>query len=78
MNTQPTPEPQKTGQFDGARRSDSLERVIASHCAHIQKPYTMDEICAHVESDDYSPELMLQHLLLWVQSNESNSSKATP
>lgn len=42
-----------------------LQEVAGRHCSHIQKPYTLEEICEHVDGSEYNAELMLQHLLLW-------------
>ena len=42
-----------------------LQEVAGRHCSHIQKPYTLKEICEHVDGSEYNAELMLQHLLLW-------------
>ena len=36
---------------------------------HIKEPMTLEQIKAAYDSHDYSAELLLQHLLLWVQSN---------
>jgi hypothetical protein len=59
-NTKNTEQPE-------ARRS--LHAVVSRHCAHIRKPYTLEEICEQVEGNEYNAELMLQHLLLWVSAN---------
>ncbi len=45
-----------------------LRYVANNKRIHIQHPYTLDEILDKIESDDYSPELMLQHLLLYTAS----------
>ena len=42
-----------------------LQEVAGRHCSRIQKPYTLKEICEHVDGSEYNAELMLQHLLLW-------------
>lgn len=49
----------------------SLQRLVSRHCAHIRKPYTLEEICEQVAGNEYNAELMLQHLLLWVSANEN-------
>ena len=46
-----------------------LHAVVSRHCAHIQKPYTLEEICEQVAGNEYNAELMLQHLLLWCSAN---------
>jgi hypothetical protein len=48
----------------------SPHEVVNRHCAHIQKPYTLEEILEQVASSKYNSELMLQHLLLWVSNND--------
>lgn len=51
----------------------SLHAVVSRHCAHIRKPYTLEEICEQVEGGEYNAELMLQHLLRWVSANDQVS-----
>jgi hypothetical protein len=31
-----------------------LHAVVSRHCAHIRKPYTLEEICEQVEGGEYS------------------------
>ena len=45
-----------------------LMYVANNKSIHIQHPYTLDEILDKIQSDDYNPELMLQHLLLYMAS----------
>lgn len=47
-----------------------LIHVALSKAGHIEKPYSLDEILDKIESDDYSAELMLQHLLLYLRRQE--------
>lgn len=35
---------------------------------HITEPMTLEQIQAEYQSGEYSAELLLQHLLLWVQT----------
>lgn len=37
--------------------------------AHIKAPMPLEQIQAEYQSGEYSAELLLQHLLLWVQTN---------
>jgi hypothetical protein len=46
-------------------------RVALSKAGHIEQPYSLDEILGKIESDDYSAELMLQHLLHYLRRQES-------
>jgi len=55
-----------------------LERVVSQHCAHIRKPYTLEEICEQVAGEEYNSELMLQHLLLWCSANQTPSGVGAP
>ena len=41
-----------------------LMRVALSKAGHIEQPYSLNEILGKIESNDYSAEMMLQHLLL--------------
>ena len=41
-----------------------LLRVALSKAGHIEQPYSIDEILDKIELNEYSAELMLQHLLL--------------
>jgi hypothetical protein len=66
-NTENTEQPE-------ARRS--LHAVVSRHCAHIRKPYTLEEICDQVDGNEYNAELMLQHLLLWCSANVRMSDPA--
>jgi hypothetical protein len=52
----------------------SLHAVVSRHCAHIRKPYTLEEICEQVEGGEYNAELMLQHLLRWVSANYQSTT----
>jgi hypothetical protein len=36
---------------------------------HIRQPYTLAQIVRQIESNEYSAEMMLQHLLRWVAAN---------
>lgn len=36
---------------------------------HITEPMPLEQIRADYQSGEYSAELLLQHLLLWVQTN---------
>ena len=47
-----------------------LMRVVLSKAGHIEQPYSLDEILDKIESDDYCPELMMQHLLLYLRRQE--------
>ncbi len=58
-----------------ARRS--LHAVVSRHCAHIRKPYTLEEICERVAGNEYNAELMVQHLLLWGSANAEVSEGGT-
>lgn len=49
---------------------NKLMRVALSKAGHIEKPYSLDEILDKIESGDYSPEFMLQHLLLYLKRQE--------
>lgn len=55
----------------------SLHAVVSRHCAHIRKPYTLEEICEQVSGNEYNAELMLQHLMLWVSANDLRERPAT-
>lgn len=57
---------QNTEQHEARR---SLHAVVSRHCAHIRKPYTLEEICEQVAGNEYNAELMLQHLLRWVSAS---------
>jgi hypothetical protein len=48
-----------------------LMRVALSKAGHIEQPYSLDEILGKIESDDYSAEMMMQHLLLHLAKQES-------
>ena len=48
------------------RNDDRLQRLVGRIAGHIRNPYTLGEIVALIESDDYNAEMMLQHLLRWV------------
>ncbi len=48
-----------------------LMRVALSKAGHIEQPYSLDEILDKIESDDYSAEMMMQHLLLHLAKQES-------
>jgi hypothetical protein len=50
-----------------------VQRLARRHCAHIRKPYTLEEICEQVNGGEYNAELILQHLLRWVSANDSSS-----
>ncbi len=52
-----------------AKTRMKLDQIAREHCGHIRKPYKLTEIIDQVESNEYSAELMLQHLLLWVKRN---------
>ena len=47
---------------------DFLDKLIEERCGNISKPFTLKEICQQIESNDYSAEMLLQHLLLWVSA----------
>lgn len=49
-----------------------LQEVAGRHCARIQQPYTLEEICEQVYGNEYNAELMLQHLLLWCLDKSRN------
>lgn len=36
---------------------------------HIKSPMTLEQIQSEYQSGEYSAELLLQHLLLWVQAH---------
>lgn len=42
---------------------------------HIEQPYNLDEILDKIDSDDYCPELMLQHLLLYIARQENHAQR---
>ena len=48
-----------------------LLRVALSKAGHIEQPYSLAEILDKIESDDYSAEMMMQHLLLHLAKQES-------
>ena len=48
----------------------ALNEIVVWNCCHISQPYTLREICNEIDTGDYSAELMLQHLLLWVDANK--------
>ena len=50
-----------------------LERAVLRNAGHIKQPYTLDEILDQIESDNYSADLMLQHLLLYIAMRENNA-----
>ena len=56
----------------GAKGSP-VQRLVDRYCSHIRKPYTLDEICEQITFYDYNAELMLQHLMLWVSTNDAIS-----
>lgn len=53
-----------------------MHSLVNRHCAHIRKPYTLEEICEQVAGNEYNAELMLQHLMLWVTANDTRSPTA--
>ena len=46
-----------------------VERVVSRVAGHIRKPLTLLQIVRQVEGNDYSAEMMLQHLLRWASGN---------
>lgn len=54
----------------GNKTMDRLTRVALSKAGHIVQPYSLDEILNKIESDDYSGEMMMQHLLLYLRRQE--------
>ncbi len=52
-----------------------LIRVSLNKAGHIEKPYSLDEILDKIESDDYSAEMMLQHLLLHLAEKKHDYSE---
>jgi hypothetical protein len=50
-----------------------LMRVALSKAGHIEQPYSLAEILDKIESDDYSAEMMLQHLLLYISKRENHA-----
>jgi hypothetical protein len=49
-----------------------LMRVALSKAGHIKQPYSLNEILGKIESNDYSAEMMMQHLLLHLVKQESS------
>ena len=47
----------------------ALGDLVLRNCKHISKPYTLYEIIELVDGCEYNAEMMLQHLLLWVERN---------
>lgn len=46
---------------------------IAGHLRQqIKSPMTLEQIIEEYKQDDYSAEMLLQHLLLWVANNKNN------
>jgi hypothetical protein len=50
-----------------------LAHVDLSKASHIEQPFSLDEILGKIESNDYSEELMLQHLLLYISKRENHA-----
>jgi hypothetical protein len=50
-----------------------LLRVALSKAGHIEQPYSIDEILDKIELNEYSAELMLQHLLLYISKRENHA-----
>lgn len=48
----------------------ALQKCAERIAGHIEKPLDIRSIVAEIESDEYSAELMLQHLLLWAAKTE--------
>ena len=47
----------------------TVAELAGSVAGHIREPHTLSEILRQIESNDYSAELLLQHLLRWVADN---------
>jgi hypothetical protein len=52
-----------------AEETDAVRFVASWYCRSIKRPFTLIEIMQQIEDGEYSAELMLQHLLLWVSKN---------
>jgi hypothetical protein len=44
----------------------SFDELIKQRCGHIRQVYTLDEIVQKLLSNEYSAEMIMQHLLLMV------------
>jgi hypothetical protein len=60
----------------GMKTETSLSRCAQRIAGHIEKPLDIHAIVAEIESDEYSAEMMLQHLLLWTQKLERDRTSA--
>lgn len=49
-----------------AKEKAKLAMVVEARCNRIRKMMTLLEILSYLETEDYSAELALQHLLLYV------------
>lgn len=67
MNTELTP---TLAAVDPATTCSALQKCAERVAGHIAKPLDLYAIVAEIESDEYSAELMLQHLLLWAEKTE--------
>lgn len=47
-----------------------LQSCAKRIAGHIQKPMDIHAIIAEIDSDEYSAELMMQHLILWAAKME--------
>ena len=65
--------PEQIANYQAER--NALRGLVASNYCHISQPYTLREICNEIDTGDYSAELMLQHLLLWVDANKPTNQK---
>lgn len=51
-----------------------LHKCVQRVAGYISEPMELREIVEKIDSDDYNAELMLQHLLMWVDNNIANET----
>lgn len=56
----------------------SLSANAAAPSAHIKEPYTLAEIKAKIDSNDYSAEMLLQHAMLLLDSASLSANAGEP
>jgi hypothetical protein len=61
---------QETGEDCPEATCSALQRCAERVAGHIAKPLDIYAIVSEIESNEYSAELMLQHLLLWAAKTE--------
>lgn len=54
--------------------SELLTTATKTHCSNITAPYALQEICEQLDSGEYSAEILLRHLLIWVEEAVNKSS----